>query len=515
MWSDKYIGIPFLANGRSTDGLDCWGLVRLILGNEFSIELPSFSDNYNIDDNTRITELVAQYKEGWERKETAEPGDCVLFNILGEPMHIGVMLDNNRFIHVREGSDTVVDSITSTKWERRVEGIYRYTSNAVLNAVPNPLKTERVTLPIPPGSTITDLVALLDKRYEVTPELYKRIIIMVNGALVPQEQWSSTIIKNSDSIEYRALPGKDAIRMVLVLVVVFYAPYLANFIAAGGAAGSFAIAAGATGAAIGGFAGFALTAAVTMVGMALVNVIAPVRPPTAPADPGSSTQQLMVTGGANPYSPYSAIPVILGRVRITPPLGAKNFVEYPNDTKVVLNMLLVWGYGPLTIDAATLKIGEVPITNYDLGNILISQPGGFIEGSGYELQPYPGLITFDRRTAISTQDQEIFDSIYGRDVEQLVSTLELTGDDLVYANKYTGDTVQVGPNKLYGLGPNGYASNLGIYINSGEVVVAPAVLEEIIDYGLSGGGDGGAASSGPSGGGASSGSGGDGGGGVN
>jgi sulfur carrier protein ThiS len=513
MWSDKYIGIPFLANGRSTDGLDCWGLVRLILGNEFSIELPSFSDNYNIDDNTRITELVAQYKEGWERKEVAEPGDCVLFNILGEPMHIGVMLDNNRFIHVREGSDTVVDSITSTKWDRRVEGIYRYTSNAVLNAVPNPLKTERVTLPIPPGSTITDLVALLDKRYEVTSELYKRIIIMVNGALVPQEQWSSTIIKNSDSIEYRALPGKDAIRMVLVLIVIYYAPFLANYLAGG----SFLVAAGATGAAIGGFAGFALTAAVTMVGMALVNVIAPVRPPTAPADPGSSTQQLMVTGGANPYSPYSAIPVILGRVRITPPLGAKNFVEYPDDTKVVLNMLLVWGYGPLTIDESTLKIGEVPITNYDLGSITVAEQG---IGTGVNsiapiLQTYPGIITFDRKTSISVENQKIFDSIYGKDVDQLASGLELTGDDLVYANKYTGDTVQVGPNKLYGLGPSGYASNLGIYINSGEIVVAPPELAEIIDYGLSGGGDGGAAPSGPSGGDGGTGGDGDGGGGVN
>ena len=495
MWSDKYIGIPFLANGRSTDGLDCWGLVRLILGNEFSIELPSFSDNYNIDDNYRITELVAQYKEGWERKETAEPGDCVLFNILGEPMHIGVMLDSTRFIHVREGSDTVVDSITNTKWERRVEGIYRYTSNAVLNAVPNPLKTERVTLPIPPGSTITEIVELLGKKYEVTPELYKRIIIMVNGTLVPQEQWSSTIIKNNDSIEYRALPGKDAIRMVLVLAVVFYAPYLANFLAGG----SITVAAGAaatatTAAGIGGFVGFALTSAVTMVGLALVNVIAPVRPPTAPADPGSSTQQLMVTGGANPYSPYSAIPVILGRVRMTPPVGAKNFVEYPNDTKVVLNMLLVWGYGPLTIDESTLKIGEVPITNYDLGNILISQPGGPIEGSGYELQPHPGLITFDRKTAISVQDQEIFDSIYGRDVEQLVSTLELSGDDLVYGDRTSGATVIVGPNKLYGAGPKGYAGNLGFYINSGEIVVAPSELSEIVVEAVSGGpgdGDGG------------------------
>ena len=161
-------------------------------------------------------------------------------------------------------------------------------------------------------------------------------------------------------------------------------------------------------------------------------------------------------------------------------MGAKNFVEYPDDTKVVLNMLLVWGYGPLTIDATTLKIGEVPIENYDLGNILISQPGGPVEGSGYELQPYPGLITFDRKAAISAQDQLIFDGIYGTDVEQLNSGVELTGDDLVYANRFTGTTVQVGPNKLYGLGPNGYASNLGIYINSGEVVLAPPELSEIV-----------------------------------
>jgi hypothetical protein len=198
-----------------------------------------------------------------------------------------------------------------------------------------------------------------------------------------------------------------------------------------------------------------------MVGMALVNVIAPVRPPTGPPDVKGSTEQLMVTGGANPYSPYASIPVILGKVRLTPPIGAKNFVEYPDDTKVVLNMLLVWGYGPLTIDAATLKIGDVPIDNYDLGS-------------------NPGILTFDRKTAISAGDQLIFDGIYGTDVEQLNSGVELTGDDLVYANRFTGTTVQVGPNKLYGLGPNGYASNLGIYINSGEVIAPPVELVEIV-----------------------------------
>ena len=39
-WCSKYVGIPFVSGGRDKSGCDCYGLVRLILHNEYNTELP-------------------------------------------------------------------------------------------------------------------------------------------------------------------------------------------------------------------------------------------------------------------------------------------------------------------------------------------------------------------------------------------------------------------------------------------------------------------------------------------
>ena len=41
-WAGHYIGLPFLEHGRSIRGLDCWGLVRLVLHEQFDVCLPSY-----------------------------------------------------------------------------------------------------------------------------------------------------------------------------------------------------------------------------------------------------------------------------------------------------------------------------------------------------------------------------------------------------------------------------------------------------------------------------------------
>ncbi len=90
MWQNKYIGIPFLDKGRDTNGIDCWGLVRLVYKQEYNIDLPSFSTDYEADDSERMRDLFAQYKEGWEQIEEPTEGCIVLFNILGVESHMGV-----------------------------------------------------------------------------------------------------------------------------------------------------------------------------------------------------------------------------------------------------------------------------------------------------------------------------------------------------------------------------------------------------------------------------------------
>lgn len=225
MDSTKYIDIPFKAGGRDRSGLDCWGLVRLIYKEEYNITLPSFSDEYHIDDDVRIRELFAQYREGWQQKENAEEGDLVLLRVLGEETHVGVMLNNTQFIHVRLGSNCVVDSIVSDRWKSKVVGFFKYVSQGevVLNSAPHALKTQRFTDVIPEGINLEEIYDLLNKKYQVTTELNKTVTIMVNGIPVPRHLWQVTKIKRTDSVEYRAVAGKETVKLIALIAIVYYA----------------------------------------------------------------------------------------------------------------------------------------------------------------------------------------------------------------------------------------------------------------------------------------------------
>lgn len=421
MLSNNYIGIPFKYKGRNEEGLDCWGLVRLIYKNEYDITLPSFSAEYKENEVERIEDLIAQYKEGWEAIDTPEEGSIVLFRILGAEAHIGVAVSSTHFIHAREGFDSAIEAFSASSWNRRIVGHFKYSqkSNAVLTAVPHPLRTERFTLPIREGIKLDEMISYLLKEFNIAAELKSKAHITLNGVVVPEEEWSNTVLKETDKIEYRAVPSGSAGRMVAMLAIAIAAPWAVTYMM-GGTMTVAGVAAAAAASPI----MFAVgTVAVNMIGSALVNAIAPIRPPAEPTDPGSSERQLMVDGASNAVNKYGSIPVILGKVKVTPPLGAVNYLTYENERDSYLSMLLTWGYGPLTIDASTLKIGDIPISNFDNKTIE----------------------TLDRKTEPNSVELQRFNSIYGKDVNQVYTNVELICD----GNPQGNTVVTTEPNMLY------------------------------------------------------------------
>jgi hypothetical protein len=444
MWSNKYIGIPYKANGRDDTGLDCWGLARLVYSEEFNINLPSFSTDYDISDDARIIELIAQYREGWKELGAPEEGSLVLFKVLGAETHIGIAISESQFIHVRDGSDVALERFDSVKWAKRISGHFKYSAGAILNAVPHPLRTERITIPIPEGTTLTQLYEWINQEYKISTELNKRVHIIVNGRVIPEDRWATTILKDTDVVEYRAVPGKDAVRLVLTIVVAYIAFQVLGpmaFTAAGGTAAT------ATAVASGPWYAYAAAAAAaagaTIVGGALINAIAPIRPPSQPGQPAQSNPQLQFSGASNQFNPYGAIPVILGKIRLTPPLGATTYITYGDmsantgtiSSDVYLNMLLVWGYGPLHIDLDTLRIGNTALTQFtNVTKSIIS----------YETTP---------------TDVEIaeFKRLYSNDVAQVFKGIELT---------YPGPSnTIIGDNTVQVVAQDGYYNEAGAWIS--------------------------------------------------
>lgn len=119
-------GVRFKQHGNDFDGWDCWGLIVVAYKEIFDVELPHYNEEYNtIKDKNRLFELF--HKGAREmfveiEKERIEPGDVAILLLEGVPIHIGLLIDKNRILHIEFGIDTCIQPLK----EFRVEGFYRY-----------------------------------------------------------------------------------------------------------------------------------------------------------------------------------------------------------------------------------------------------------------------------------------------------------------------------------------------------------------------------------------------------
>lgn len=129
-WVNDYIKTPFVDHGRSEEGCDCWGLVRLIYKKELSIELPSLLDYKDTKDRVTISALVDSEKcikwcEIDHGKE--KTFDVVVFKMLNVPTHVGLVYSKGSMIHCEKGKGTyLTDYNREHNWKKRLYGIFRY-----------------------------------------------------------------------------------------------------------------------------------------------------------------------------------------------------------------------------------------------------------------------------------------------------------------------------------------------------------------------------------------------------
>lgn len=129
LWAGRYIGLPFRDHGRDRSGLDCWGLVRLVLSEQFGHMLPSLAQDYvhsrAVD---AISKLILREIPLWERMpEGAEAaGDVIVLRLSGKPLHVGTVLGDRHMLHIESGINSAIERYDSTRWKDRVFGFYRY-----------------------------------------------------------------------------------------------------------------------------------------------------------------------------------------------------------------------------------------------------------------------------------------------------------------------------------------------------------------------------------------------------
>lgn len=133
-WVADYVGLPWKPLGRSRDGLDCYGLVRLVLAECFGLVLPllqncGWNGARSPDALQDLAETVAvNLHDGWMpvQRSEARLGDLVLLRLHGRPIHLGIVVGENWFLHVRDGTDSALDRFDSLIWCTRVAGLYRH-----------------------------------------------------------------------------------------------------------------------------------------------------------------------------------------------------------------------------------------------------------------------------------------------------------------------------------------------------------------------------------------------------
>ncbi len=132
MWTDNYIGLPFLPDGRTRDGLDCWGIVRLAYQEQRGIELPSYSGIYTMDTAEKLREVAEMMEREsikWTQVDTPQDFDVVRLRIVGKlAFHVGLVVGKD-FLHVMSGIQSTVERLNSPVWAQKITGYYRYAGN--------------------------------------------------------------------------------------------------------------------------------------------------------------------------------------------------------------------------------------------------------------------------------------------------------------------------------------------------------------------------------------------------
>lgn len=93
---DEWYGVPYKLGGTTKNGIDCSAFVQTIFVSAFGITVPRTArDQYNSTRHISQTEL--------------KEGDLLFFNTRGGVSHVGIYLQNNKFVHASVSGVTISD----------------------------------------------------------------------------------------------------------------------------------------------------------------------------------------------------------------------------------------------------------------------------------------------------------------------------------------------------------------------------------------------------------------------
>ena len=245
-------------------------------------------------------------------------------------------------------------------------------NSIIVSSSPHPFKVSNMMIGIDEGSNLSEIL----EQVQFDEVLRDKAHIFLNDELIHERLWESTYPEADDFVFISVVPakggGKNPIRTIATIAII------AASAKYGGKFGVWAlkkmgIVAKATDViAIGGYGIISVgglgKAVLGGVGLLAFNALVPPARAGSPNLPqlggfsGDSSPTLFIEGARNSARPFGTVPVVLGKHKNVPPLGAKTRTEIVGEDEY-LKMIVVWGYGRLKIE--DIKIGTTLITEFD------------------------------------------------------------------------------------------------------------------------------------------------------
>jgi cell wall-associated NlpC family hydrolase len=121
----KYIGVPFVHQGRSSEGLDCVGLLVQV-AKDLGYEVQDFTA-YSL--RPRAVQLMELIGNSCDRVDGApQPGDILVFAMIGPswPQHAAIKTEPGMIHSFKGGPNKVVEVGFDDHWQSKLHSTWRY-----------------------------------------------------------------------------------------------------------------------------------------------------------------------------------------------------------------------------------------------------------------------------------------------------------------------------------------------------------------------------------------------------
>ena len=109
---DQWYGTPYRLGGTTKKGIDCSAFSQFLFASVYGSSIPRTArEQYNLTDRISRTQL--------------KEGDLLFFNTRGGVSHVGIYLQNNKFVHASTSGGVMISDIFEEYWARKFVGVVR------------------------------------------------------------------------------------------------------------------------------------------------------------------------------------------------------------------------------------------------------------------------------------------------------------------------------------------------------------------------------------------------------